>query len=109
MPWSRRAECPSCQAELHVCRLCQFYDARVEGKCREERAEQVRDRERANFCDYFKPRPGAYRAADAAKTQAAKAKVDALFGGAEAPAPSPDAARGALDTLFGGTDQKKRP
>ena len=55
MPLSRRAECLACHAELHVCRLCHFYAPRVEGKCREDRAEEVREKERANFCDYFTP------------------------------------------------------
>ncbi|UCH54221.1 MAG: hypothetical protein JSW09_05480 [Pseudomonadota bacterium] len=104
-PLSRRAECPQCQAELHVCRLCHFYDPRVEGKCREDRAEEVRDKERANFCDYFKPRPGAFRVKDGAKAQAAKARVDALFGGAT-PNAQHDPARTALDELFGDDDKK---
>jgi hypothetical protein len=108
LPLSRRAECPQCHAELHVCRLCQLYDPRVEGKCREERAEEVRDKERANFCDYFKPRPGAYRAQDLAKSQAAKSRVDALFGRAEAPVAENDPARGALDDLFGGKPDRDR-
>jgi hypothetical protein len=102
LPLSRRAECPQCHAELHVCKLCRLYDPRVEGQCREERAEDVRDKERANFCHYFKPRPGAYRAPDAAKSAAAKSRVDALFGAGEAPAAEADPARGALDDLFGG-------
>jgi hypothetical protein len=63
LPLSRQAECPACRAWLHVCRLCEFYDPRLTSKCREERAEEVRDREVANFCDYFKPRPDAYSAA----------------------------------------------
>jgi hypothetical protein len=101
-PLSRRAECPRCHAELHVCKLCQLYDPRIEGKCREERAEEVRDKERANFCDYFKPRPGAFRAADVARSHAAKARVDAMFGAGQAPAATDDPARRALDDLFGG-------
>lgn len=104
LPLARRAECPQCHAELHVCRLCHFYDPHVEGKCREDRAEEVRDKERANFCDYFKPRPGAYRAQDLARSQAAKSRVEALFGQAAAPAAEDDAARRALDELFGGKD-----
>ena len=29
MPISRLSECLSCRAELHACRLCEFYDTRV--------------------------------------------------------------------------------
>lgn len=83
LPLSRRAECLACHAELHVCRLCHFYDPRVEGKCREDRAEAVREKERANFCDYFKPRSNAFRARDAARAESAKGQIDALLGGGE--------------------------
>jgi hypothetical protein len=107
-PLSRRAECPQCRSELHVCRLCHFYDPRVEGKCREDRAEAVRDKEHANFCDYFKPRPGAFRAKDGAKGATAKARVDALFGG-DVPTADNDPARTALDALFGGKDGDRQP
>ncbi len=107
-PLSRLAECPQCHAELHVCRLCQFYDPRLQGKCREERAEEVRDKERANFCDYFKPRAGAYRAQDLARAQAARSRVDALFGAGQAPAGADDPARAALEDLFGGKRERDK-
>ena len=117
MPLSRRAECESCHADLHVCRLCTYYDPGAISGCDEPRAEEVRDQERANFCDYFKPRPGAYEAADNAETMKAKAELAALFGvEAEKPASGParnsaaaesDAAREELDRLFGLGDKSK--
>ena len=109
VPFSRRAECPACHAELHVCRICHYYDPRVHGQCIEDRAEDVREKERANFCDYFKPRPNAFVRPEYAKTQAAKAKVDAMFGAK----PAGDdvrskeaAARDNLDQLFGASGKK---
>lgn len=60
LPMSRREECPSCDADLHVCKLCRFYARGVADQCREERAESVSDKEKANFCDYFEPRADAY-------------------------------------------------
>lgn len=108
MPLSRRAECPACHAEQHVCCLCRYYDPRVEGQCIEDRAEEVREKERANFCDYFKPRPNAYRPPDAAKTQAAKARLDSLFGGGVPQASKPDPARAKLDAFFGRPGEKKQ-
>lgn len=108
LPLSRQAECPKCRAWLHACRLCRFYDPRVEGKCVEERAEEVRDKEGANFCDWFKPRSDAFAASVPAKNAAAKSKVDALFSG-DAVTDNPAAAggvRGKLDDLFGGKDRK---
>jgi hypothetical protein len=106
-PFSRRAVCPGCEAELHVCRLCQLYNPRVSDRCEEPKAEHPRETDRANFCDYFKPRPDAWHPPDAAKTAAAKSKIDALFGGA-AGEEKGSAARDKLDELFGGGDKGKK-
>ncbi len=104
-PFERLAECPACRAELHVCRLCRYYNPRIEGQCDEDRAEEVRDKTRANFCDYYQPRPGAWTAPDATRTAAAKTRLDGMFAG-NVPADKPDARTG-LDTLFGGKGEKK--
>ncbi|TCS73788.1 hypothetical protein EDC61_10110 [Sulfuritortus calidifontis] len=101
-PLSRRAECPSCRAELHVCRLCRHYDPAKAKQCREPVAEDVKDKTRANFCDWFQPKAGAY--ATPAKTTGARAELDALFGGDTGHAAEPDSARRALDDLFGGNN-----
>ena len=107
LPLSRLAECPKCRAYLHACRLCEFYDPCLADKCSEERAEEVRDKEGANFCDWFKPRANAHRPPDHARTQAAKARLDDLFGGAAADDRS-SAARDKLDEIFspGGKTKK---
>ena len=55
-PLARTSVCRSCDAELHVCKLCEFFDTTVANQCRETIAERVNDKERANFCDYFKPK-----------------------------------------------------
>lgn len=81
LPLSRRADCPHCRAELHVCRMCVLYNPNTSDRCNEARAEHPRHVDQANFCDWFKPRAGAFTAADAGKTAAARAKLDALFGG----------------------------
>jgi len=39
--------------------------------------------DRANFCDYFKPKANAYARPDTAKAGAAKSRLDALFGGSD--------------------------
>ncbi len=80
LPIGRSEECSACRSQLHVCRLCKAYDQARPKQCREEDAEEVRDKERANFCDWFKPRPGAFDAAGAAAESAAKSAIDALFG-----------------------------
>ena len=50
----RRDECPSCHADLRCCLNCRFYDAAAPKQCREPQAELVREKAKANFCDYFR-------------------------------------------------------
>lgn len=78
MPLSRREECPECRAELHVCRQCEHYDAQISDQCREDRAEQVSDKTRANFCDYFKLKPDVQVAQSG--SSAVSAELAGLFG-----------------------------
>lgn len=103
LPLRRLEECPDCSAELHVCRLCTYYDPRVAKSCREPVALEVKDKERANFCDYFEPRPDAYRPPDTGAAAGARIELEALFGGGKgvdgAPASGEDA-RAQLDALF---------
>lgn len=108
LPLSRLAECPKCRAYQHACRMCEFYDSRLTSRCREERAEEVRDKEHANFCDWFKPRPNAHRPPGEGKTQAAKAKLDNLFGGAQASDGPADAARDKLSDLFAPNEKSRK-
>jgi hypothetical protein len=80
LPLARRDECAHCRAELHVCRMCVEYDVGVAKHCREPTAEEVTDKQSANFCDFFRPRPGAYRPADQAAVDSARAELERLFG-----------------------------
>lgn len=80
LPLRRLEQCPQCHAELHVCRLCVEYDPHVAQQCREPIAEEVRDKQRANFCDLFKPRPRAYVPPDTASADRARAELEQLFG-----------------------------
>jgi hypothetical protein len=80
LPLSRRDECARCRAELHVCRLCVDYDASVARHCREPTAEEVSDKTRANFCDFFVPRPSAYVATDQSAAERARSELERLFG-----------------------------
>jgi hypothetical protein len=80
LPLGRRAECLACRAELHVCRMCRFYDPHIARACREPVAEEVQDKERANFCDHFEARAGAFIARDDAAARSARTQLDALFG-----------------------------
>ena len=102
LPLARAASCTACGADLHVCRMCRFFDPSVANACRETVAERVTDKTRANFCGYLVPREGP-AAAQAASTD--RSALDQLFGlagkAAEGSPTSADAARTALDELFG--------
>ncbi|MGH8293832.1 MAG: hypothetical protein ACRESA_10230 [Gammaproteobacteria bacterium] len=79
-PLSRLSECLACRAELYVCRQCRFYDPHKPEGCTEERADPPKDKQRANFCDYFAPRAHAFQPRDVSAADQAKAKLDKLFG-----------------------------
>lgn len=106
LPFARVAECPGCRTDLHVCRQCVYYDTGKAKHCQEPIAEEVRDKTRANFCDYFAPACNAYRPDDPSALAAARAGLDALFGdaAASAAAASSDDAAAALNRLFGRDD-----
>lgn len=75
-----RDECTRCGADLHSCRNCQFYDRSKSNQCSEPQAEWVRDKEAANYCDYFQPSSrAANRVAEPSSAQDAKKKFDSLF------------------------------
>lgn len=118
LPLSRFDTCRRCRAELHVCKLCKFYDVAVAKHCHEPVAEEVSDKQRANFCDYFTLRNDAYQPVSTTAAQQSRAHLDALFGsvtvkasppelnaadpGKAEPISAADAARAALENLFGG-------
>lgn len=80
LPLRRLEECRACRAQLHVCRMCVEYDRSVAKHCREPTAEEVRDKEHANFCDHFKPKSGAFQPGATAEADRAKSELEKLFG-----------------------------
>jgi hypothetical protein len=105
LPIGRREECPKCTASLHVCRQCVHYDRNANKSCREPVADEVVDKEGANFCDYYQPRFGLAAGGDDAAAQA-RAKLAQAFGGGTAGPSSvrPGAPRGSVS----GADEAKR-
>ena len=103
LPLSRLAECPKCRAYQHVCRLCVHYALGRPKACKEQDAEEVTDKEHANFCGWFEPRDHAFKAGAAqARAGVAKATLDNLFGAAgDSTDSKEDAAKSELDKLFG--------
>lgn len=51
---SFREECPHCGSDLHVCLNCFFYDQGKANSCREDKADYVGEKDRANYCEYFR-------------------------------------------------------
>ena len=103
LPLSRLEECPDCGNYLHVCQMCRYFDPTVAKSCREDDAEEVKEKERANFCDYFKPRAGAYDAALGAAEQRARGELGTLFGDAaeQGDAAAADPSLEEAESLFG--------
>jgi len=80
LPLGRMDECPDCLNHLHVCRMCVYFDPRVAKQCREDDADEVKEKERANFCDYFRPTADAHDPRFNAAEAAARASLAGLFG-----------------------------
>ena len=110
-PLRREEVCPACDADLHVCKLCRFFNPSVSDACDEPIAAEVTNKERANFCDYLKPSPDAWRgagsAADAALADLAhradRAASGQSLGGAA------DALIGAIAELSGAAGRDAGP
>lgn len=76
----RTTECPSCHAQLHVCKACKFYAPGSHYDCRETVDDIVTDKERSNFCDSFSYGASTSGSANSDKSKAAKDAFNALFG-----------------------------
>ncbi|MGH9351931.1 MAG: hypothetical protein ACRD2G_07205 [Terriglobia bacterium] len=76
-----REACPRCDADLHCCKNCDFYDPAKHNQCNESQAEWVRDKEAANYCDYFRPalRGASLASPPASSLEDAKKKFNSLF------------------------------
>ncbi len=80
LPLSRRDNCPDCTAELHVCKMCVHFDPNAPGQCREDDAEDVTEKERVNFCDWFVPSDSAFDPERKEAADAAQQALEDLFG-----------------------------
>jgi len=103
LPLSRLDECPSCSMPLHVCRMCVHYDPGVARQCREDDAEEVKEKERPNFCDYFRPSGAAFESSAIDAEKKARRELDSLFGEPEADgSDGDDDSLAAAEALFRG-------
>ncbi|WP_318661136.1 hypothetical protein [uncultured Treponema sp.] len=51
---TRSSTCPDCGRDLHTCINCRFYSPGSHYDCHETIDELVKDKEKSNFCDFFK-------------------------------------------------------
>lgn len=79
LPLSRQDECPDCQNYLHVCQMCTYFDKRVPRQCREDGAEEVLEKSRLNFCDWFKPSDSAFDVDRKGEEDSARVAAEDLF------------------------------
>lgn len=77
LDYGRADTCRKCGRDTKACRGCEFYDRGSNNDCRENQAERVLDKERSNFCDYFRPRTGL--GSGAASRDAMKSAAESLF------------------------------
>lgn len=76
----RKESCPKCDADLHTCHNCRHFDPHSHNECRETQADWVREKARANYCDYFDPRRGKAGAFGwQSEESKARARFDDLF------------------------------
>ncbi|MCY4264180.1 MAG: hypothetical protein OXE78_04930 [Gammaproteobacteria bacterium] len=101
LPFSRQEVCEHCQADLHVCLACRYYDPGLANACREDHADFVLDKDRANFCDYFSVNTQAFRPHDDAEARAARAELARIFG----EEPPPNVAKGKQPEPLSEADQ----
>ena len=83
LPLSRQDECPECSVYLHVCRMCKDFDPTVPRQCREDGAEDVTEKDRVNFCDWFSPSETAFDVVKKDQADSAQQSLDTLFGGGD--------------------------
>lgn len=80
--------------------MCDFYDANVPKQCREDDAEAVFEKEKLNFCEWFKPGQEVFDAVRAGEQAAAKDALNTLFGEGESSKPGQEESESEADKLF---------
>jgi len=100
LPIARQDECPACSVSLHVCRMCDFFDPEVPKQCTEDDAEEVFEKQRANFCEWYKPGIAVFNPKEAAAETRAQSELAVLFGADEFVTPDDDELLEGAEDLF---------
>lgn len=61
--------------------MCIQFDPRVPAQCREDDAEDVKEKELANFCEWFSPSDTAFNPEKKSEADQALASLEAMFSG----------------------------
>jgi hypothetical protein len=77
LDYGRADTCLKCGKDTKVCKNCVFFDPNYNNQCIENQADRVVEKERSNFCDYFKPKAGG--GSGTSSRDSLKAAADALF------------------------------
>ena len=93
--------CAQCEAYLHCCRNCHFYDSSVAAGCAIPTTEFVADKMAANFCDEFVFRVEDPDHAQSSEADAARESLDNLFGEGGSGQHGHEEGRDAFRRLFG--------
>ena len=80
--------------------MCLHFDTAVPGQCREDDAEEVFEKEKLNFCEWFLPSERAFDPAAKAEADRAREALDALFGDGDSQGESTDEAVSEAEKLF---------
>ena len=70
--------------------MCVYFDPHVPKQCREDDAEEVIEKERVNFCEWFQPSTNAFDEVRHNKENKAKTDLAALFDDGPAESTSDD-------------------
>lgn len=76
--FGRQERCPKCGFPTRCCKNCIHYEPSKYNECLEPVADRVVDKEKGNFCDYFKPGNNG-SGGDKDRKAAARAAAEALF------------------------------
>lgn len=77
LDYGRQDSCGKCGRDTRACKGCIHYDRTCNNECREPQADRVVEKERANFCDYFKPAHNKNAAAQSRDSM--KSAAESLF------------------------------
>ena len=79
LDYGRGDSCRKCGRDTRVCKGCFFYERSAHNECKEPQADRVVEKERSNFCDYFRPVSKTQGQPGVSSKDSARAAAEALF------------------------------